>query len=84
MAAAPIGYARCSTDKQGLEANRQILLDVGASTDQIYVALAYPDRPVPDQALARVRAGDTLVAPKLDRRTQLSSCTPPAGTAPPN
>src|SRR4051794_35528357 len=32
-----IGYARCSTDKQDLEANRQILLEFGVSADQIYL-----------------------------------------------
>jgi DNA invertase Pin-like site-specific DNA recombinase len=66
-----IGYARCSTDKQDLEANRQILLDLGVAADQIYLDRAYSgtnrDRPGLDQALAAVRTGDTLVVPKLDR-----------------
>jgi DNA invertase Pin-like site-specific DNA recombinase len=30
-----IGYARCSTDKQDLEANRQILLELGVSAEQM-------------------------------------------------
>ncbi|GGQ42925.1 recombinase family protein [Couchioplanes azureus] len=71
MTAVLIGYARCSTDKQDLEANRQILLDLGVPADQIYLDRAYSGttraRPGLDQALAAVRAGDTLVVPKLDR-----------------
>jgi DNA invertase Pin-like site-specific DNA recombinase len=66
-----IGYARCSTDKQDLEANRQVLLGLGVPADQIYLDRAYSGttraRPGLDQALAAVRAGDTLVVPKLDR-----------------
>jgi DNA invertase Pin-like site-specific DNA recombinase len=66
-----IGYARCSTDKQDLEANRQILRGLGVPADQIYVDRAYSGttraRPGLDQAMAAVRAGDTLVVPKLDR-----------------
>ena len=66
-----IGYARCSTDKQDLEANRQILLDLGVPADRIYLDRAYSGtnraRPGLDQAIAAVRAGDTLVVPKLDR-----------------
>ena len=66
-----IGYARCSTDKQDLEANRQILLGLGVHADQIYLDRAYSGtnraRPGLDQALAAVRTGDTLVVPKLDR-----------------
>jgi DNA invertase Pin-like site-specific DNA recombinase len=71
MAAMLIGYARCSTDKQDLEANRQILLELGVAAEHIYLDKAYSgtsrDRPGLDQALAAVRAGDTLVTPKLDR-----------------
>jgi DNA invertase Pin-like site-specific DNA recombinase len=71
VTAIKIGYARCSTDKQDLEANRQILLALGVSTEHIYLDRAYSgtsrDRPGLDQALAAVRAGDTLVVPKLDR-----------------
>jgi DNA invertase Pin-like site-specific DNA recombinase len=66
-----IGYARCSTDKQDLEANRRILLELGVPEDRIYVDRAYSGttraRPGLDQALAAVRPGDTLVVPKLDR-----------------
>ncbi|MEV4283565.1 recombinase family protein [Actinoplanes xinjiangensis] len=71
MTAALIGYARCSTAEQDLEANRQILLDLGVRTDQIYLDRGYSGtkraRPGLDQALAAVRPGDSLVVPKLDR-----------------
>jgi DNA invertase Pin-like site-specific DNA recombinase len=36
-----IGYARCSTDKQDLEANRQILLDLGIDPEHIHLDRAY-------------------------------------------
>src|SRR5437016_1892530 len=71
VSAISIGYARCSTDKQDLEANQQILLELGVPAGQIYLDRAYSGttrgRPGPDQALAAVRAGDTIVVPKLDR-----------------
>jgi DNA invertase Pin-like site-specific DNA recombinase len=71
MSGISIGYARCSTDKQDLEANRRILLDLGVPAERIYLDRAYSGtnraRPGLDQALAAVRAGDTLVVPKLDR-----------------
>jgi DNA invertase Pin-like site-specific DNA recombinase len=66
-----IGYARCSTDQQDLEANRQILLDLGVRAEHLYLDRPYSGttrtRPGLDQALAAVRTGDTLVVPKLDR-----------------
>lgn len=66
-----IGYARCSTDKQDLTAQRQTLRDLGVSEDRIYTDHGLTgtnrDRPGLDQALAAVRQGDTLVVPKLDR-----------------
>lgn len=66
-----IGYARCSTDEQDLSAQRQQLRDLGVSEDRIYLdhGLTGTNRARPglDQALAAVRAGDTLVVPKLDR-----------------
>ena len=71
VTAIKIGYARCSTDKQDLEANRQILLELGVPADQLYLDRAYSgtsrDRPGLAQALAAVRTDDTLVVPKLDR-----------------
>ena len=71
MAATLIGYARCSTDRQDLAAQRQALLELGVAEDRIYTdhGLTGTNRARPglDQALAAVRAGDTLVVPKLDR-----------------
>ncbi|MGH3451525.1 MAG: recombinase family protein [Haloechinothrix sp.] len=65
------GYARCSTDEQDLTAQREILLGLGVAEDRIYLDHGFTgtnrDRPGLDQALAAVRAGDTLVVPKLDR-----------------
>ena len=66
-----IGYARCSTDKQDLAAQRAMLEELGAAPDRIYMDRGLTGttrtRPGLDQALAAVRAGDTLVVPKLDR-----------------
>ncbi|MCI0667700.1 MAG: recombinase family protein [Methylococcaceae bacterium] len=66
-----IGYARCSTDKQDLAAQREMLKNLGVATDRIYTDRGLTGttrtRPGLDQALAAVRAGDTLVVTKLDR-----------------
>ena len=66
-----IGYARCSTDKQDLSAQREALAELGVAADRIYVdhGLTGTNRARPglNQALAAVRKGDTLVVPKLDR-----------------
>ena len=71
MTATLIGYARCSTDRQDLAAQRQALLELGVVEDRIYTdhGLTGTNRARPglDQALAAVREGDTLVVPKLDR-----------------
>ena len=71
MTAARIGYARCSTDRQDLTAQREALLALGVSEDRIYVDHGLTGRnrtrPGLDQALAAVREGDTLVVAKLDR-----------------
>ena len=66
-----IGYARCSTDKQDLAAQRQTLRGLGVSDDRVYLDHGMTgrdrNRPGLEQALAAVRSGDTLVVPKLDR-----------------
>ena len=66
-----IGYARCSTDQQDLTAQRQMLIGLGVDEAQIYLDHGLTGttraRPGLDQALAAVRAGDSLVVPKLDR-----------------
>jgi DNA invertase Pin-like site-specific DNA recombinase len=71
MTKALIGYARCSTDKQDLAAQRAALAALGVSSNRIYVdhGLTGTNRARPglDQALAAVRRGATLVVPKLDR-----------------
>lgn len=71
MTATLIGYARCSTDAQDLTAQRDRLAELGVPADRIYLDRGLTGttraRPGLDQALAAVRAGDTLVVPKLDR-----------------
>ena len=66
-----VGYARCSTDKQDLAAQRSALLELGVDAKRIYVdhGLTGTNRARPglDQALAAVRGGDTFVVSKLDR-----------------
>ena len=71
MSATLIGYARCSTDDQDLTAQRQRLAELGVAEQRIYLDHGRTGttraRPGLDQALAAVRAGDTLVVTKLDR-----------------
>ena len=66
-----IGYARCSTDRQDLTAQRCALVDLGVDPERIYTDHGFTGRTRArhglDQALAAVRAGDTLVVTKLDR-----------------
>jgi DNA invertase Pin-like site-specific DNA recombinase len=66
-----IGYARCSTDKQDLAAQKAALQNLGVPPERIYTDHGMTGtnraRPGLDQALAAVRSGDTLVVPKLDR-----------------
>lgn len=71
MSKALIGYARCSTDKQDLAAQRAVLIELGVDPKRIYTDHGLTGtnrlRPGLDQALAAVRSGDTFVVPKLDR-----------------
>ncbi|MYD93236.1 MAG: recombinase family protein [Chloroflexi bacterium] len=71
LEAVRVGYARCSTDRQDLEAQRVGLADLGVDPQRIYTDHGLTGRtrarPGLDQALAAVRAGDTLVVTKLDR-----------------
>jgi DNA invertase Pin-like site-specific DNA recombinase len=63
-----IGYARVSTVEQSLDLQTDALKRAGCETlftDKAGGALAA--RPGPDQALAHLRKGDTLVVWKLDR-----------------
>jgi DNA invertase Pin-like site-specific DNA recombinase len=74
-----VGYARCSTDKQDLRAQKDALERLGIPRDRIYtdegLSGAKRDRPGLDRALAAVREGDTFVVTKLDR---LARSTPDA------
>ena len=71
MTTITIGYARCSTDKQDLAAQKAALEKLGVAPERIYTDHGMTgtnrDRPGLDQALAAARSGDTLVVPKLDR-----------------
>ena len=71
MTSTLVGYARCSTDKQDLAAQKLILEQMGVAADRIYIDQGFTGtnrlRPGLDQALAAVRSGDTLVVSKLDR-----------------
>jgi len=71
MKSTRIGYARCSTDKQDLAAQRAALANLDVAADRIYADHGLTgrnrQRPGLDQALAAVRTGDTLVVTKLDR-----------------
>jgi DNA invertase Pin-like site-specific DNA recombinase len=66
-----IGYARCSTEKQDLTAQREILRGLGVIEERVYLdhGLTGTNRARPglNSALAALREGDTLVVPKLDR-----------------
>lgn len=66
-----IGYARCSTDKQDLTAQKEALLQLGVEVDRIYTDHGFTGRNKArsglEKALAAVRDGDTFVVPKLDR-----------------
>lgn len=71
MTAKRIGYARCSTLAQDLDAQRAALAALGVSPEDVFTDHGLTGtsraRPGLDQALAAVRAGDTFVVAKLDR-----------------
>lgn len=71
MSQTRIGYARCSTDKQDLAAQKVALRNLNVVEEGIYTDHGLTgtnrDRPGLAKALAAVRTGDTLVVPKLDR-----------------
>ena len=72
MTATLIGYARCSTDRQDLAAQRQALLELGRRRGpHLHRSRPSPAPAVPGPAWIRpsaaVREDDTLVVPKLDR-----------------
>ena len=65
-----VGCSRCSTDQQGLTAQRDGLLGLGVEAERIYVCPGLPgtnrERPGLREALAACRGGDTLVVTELD------------------
>lgn len=71
MTETKIGYARVSTAGQDVAAQREGLAALGVDPKLVYVDHGLTgrnrDRPGLAQALAAVRAGDTLVVTKLDR-----------------
>lgn len=66
-----IGYARVSTTEQDLSAQKDGLRQLGVTESDIYVDHGLTgtnrSRPGLGEAMAAVRAGDTLVVTKLDR-----------------
>ena len=64
MTATLIGYARCSTDKQDLTAQRQALAELGVASDRIYMDKGLTGtnraRPGLDQAMAAVRVSGSV------------------------
>lgn len=65
------GYARCSTDKQDLEAQRQALTALGVAEKRVHLDPAQTGRntkrPELEKLLGAVRPGDEIVVTKLDR-----------------
>lgn len=65
-----IGYARVSTDRQDLAAQLDEMRRFGVEEDRVYTDKRTgknKDRPGLREALAAIRAGDTLVVARLDR-----------------
>ena len=71
MTTTRVGYARCSTDQQDLATQQAMLQALGVAPERIYMDRGLTGttraRPGLREALAAVRAGDTLIVPKLDR-----------------
>lgn len=62
-----IGYARVSTEDQRLDLQRHALEEAGCERIYEDTAGGAAERPALGQALAQLRAGDTLVVWRLDR-----------------
>jgi DNA invertase Pin-like site-specific DNA recombinase len=65
-----IGYARVSTNEQNLDLQRDALLGAGCTPSNIFtdkITGTKAERRGLEQALGRLRAGDTLVVWRLDR-----------------
>lgn len=65
------GYARCSTDRQDVEVQRQQLTALGVEEPRILIDRGVTgrkiQRPELEKLLAAVRSGDEIVVTKLDR-----------------
>lgn len=66
-----VGYARCSTERQDLAAQRVALLGLGVAPERVYADQGLTDRnrarPGLREALAACREGDNLAVAKLGR-----------------
>jgi DNA invertase Pin-like site-specific DNA recombinase len=66
-----IGYARFSTDRQNLTAQRQELKRLGVAPERLYVDRGLTgtnrERPGLREAMAATRAGDLFIVTRLDR-----------------
>ena len=73
MNATLVGYARCSTDKQDLTAQRQALSELGVAPDRMYMDKGLTGtnraRPGLDQAMA-AEQGHRLAKMQLGRLTK--------------
>ena len=70
MSAVVIGYARCSTERRDLTAQRKALRQLGVAKERIYVdrgLAGNPPRPELEKVLAAMGRGDTLVVARLSR-----------------
>ena len=64
-----IGYARCSTDRQDLTAQRQALKDLGVAADRIYT-----DKGLTGTNRARAKGKLRGKQPKLSQKQQKELC----------
>lgn len=66
-----VGYSRVSTNEQDVEQQHAFLVAAGVDEERIYTDVGFTGKNLQraglHQALAAVRAGDTLVVPKMDR-----------------
>ncbi len=70
MSTTVFGYARCSTERDDMLAQRKELRRLGVENKRIYVDRGLagdPPRPALEKALASVQRGDTLIVTKLGR-----------------
>ena len=72
MNATLVGYARCSTDRQDLTAQKQALSELGVAPDRIYMDKGLTGtnraRPGLDQAMAASKRGVMIHVRSVGRR----------------